>query len=57
MPSMFGIPVLLKDNINTDDRLHTSAGSAVLADNYAPYDAYIVKRLREAGAVILGKLI
>lgn len=52
---LFGIPILLKDNINTADRLHTSAGSAALADNYAPYDAHIVKCLREAGAVILGK--
>ena len=54
-PPLFGIPVLLKDNINTADRLHTSAGSLALADNYAPYDAHIVKLLREAGAVILGK--
>ena len=55
MPPLFGIPVLLKDNINTADRLHTSSGSVALADNCAPYDAHIVKRLREAGAVILGK--
>ena len=54
MPPLFGIPILLKDNINTADRLHTSAGSIALADNYAPYDAHIVKCLREAGAVILG---
>ncbi len=52
---LFGIPILLKDNINTADRLHTSAGSVALQDNYAPYDAHIVKLLREAGAVILGK--
>jgi amidase len=52
---LFGIPVLLKDNINTADRLHTSAGSVALADNYAPYDAYIVECLRKAGAIILGK--
>lgn len=52
---LFGIPVLLKDNINTADRLHTSAGSVALADNLAPYDAHIVTRLRDAGAVILGK--
>jgi len=55
MPPLFGIPILLKDNINTADRLHTSAGSAALADNYAPHDAHIVKLLRKAGAVILGK--
>ena len=53
--ALFGIPVLLKDNVNTKDRLHTSAGSVALADNYAPYDAHIVKNLRQAGAVILGK--
>ena len=53
--ALFGIPVLLKDNINTQDRLHTSAGSVALAGNYAPYDAHIVKRLRQAGAIILGK--
>ena len=52
---LFGIPVLLKDNINTADKLHTSAGSVALADNYASYDAHIVKCLRKAGAIILGK--
>ena len=55
LTKLFGIPVLLKDNINTADRLHTSAGSLALSDNYVLYDAYIVSRLREAGAVILGK--
>ncbi len=53
--ALFGIPVLLKDNINTADRMHTSAGSLALQGNYAPYDAFIVKRLRQADAVILGK--
>ena len=55
MPPLFGIPILLKDNINTVDRLRTSAGSVALADNYARYDAHIVTRLRQAGALILGK--
>ena len=55
LPVLFGIPVLLKDNINTKDRMHTTAGSVALADNYASYDAPIVERLRQAGAVILGK--
>ena len=55
IPPLFGIPVLLKDNINTNDRLHTSAGSVALKNNYASYDAHIVKCMREAGAVILGK--
>jgi amidase len=52
---LHGIPVLLKDNIATADRLHTSAGSLALADCIAPRDAFLVTRLREAGAVILGK--
>jgi amidase len=52
---LHGIPVLLKDNIATADRLHTSAGSLALADSVAPRDAFLVTRLRAAGAVILGK--
>lgn len=52
---LHGVPVLLKDNIATADRLHTSAGSLVLADCIAPRDAFLVTRLRAAGAVILGK--
>jgi amidase len=52
---LHGIPVLLKDNIATADRLHTSAGSLALKDCVAPRDAFLVTRLREAGAVILGK--
>lgn len=52
---LHGIPIFVKDNINTGDKMHTSAGSLALADLYAPNDAYIVKKLREAGAVIMGK--
>lgn len=52
---LHGIPVLLKDNIDTCDKLHTSAGSLALADSYAPRDSYLAARLRKAGAVILGK--
>jgi amidase len=52
---LHGVPVLLKDNIATADRLHTSAGSLALADCIAPRDAFLVTRLRVAGAVILGK--
>lgn len=52
---LHGIPILVKDNIDTGDKMPTSAGSLALAGSYAPEDAYIVKRLREAGAVILGK--
>ncbi|MBO9596621.1 MAG: amidase [Cohnella sp.] len=52
---LHGIPILLKDNIDTGDRMHTSAGSVALADSIAREDAFIAARLREAGAVILGK--
>lgn len=52
---LHGIPVLLKDNIATADRMSTSAGSLALDGVRAARDAHIVKRLREAGAVILGK--
>jgi len=55
LPPLYGIPVLVKDNINTGDRLHTTAGSVALHDNYALCDSHIVERLRKAGAVILGK--
>ncbi len=52
---LHGVPVLVKDNIATGDRMSTSAGSLALDGVRAPRDAHIVKRLREAGAVILGK--
>jgi amidase len=52
---MHGIPVLIKDNINTGDNMHTTAGSLALADNFARQDAFIVHKLRKAGAVLLGK--
>ena len=52
---LHGIPVLIKDNIDTADRMKTSAGSHALADVVAARDAVIVERLRAAGAVILGK--
>jgi amidase len=52
---LHGIPIVIKDNIDTGDRMHTTAGSLALADSIAPRDAHVVKRLREAGAVILGK--
>ena len=52
---LHGIPVLIKDNINTGDNMHTTAGALALADNFAKQDAFIVHKLREAGAVILGK--
>jgi len=52
---LHGIPVLIKDNINTGDNMHTTAGALALADNFAKQDAFIIHKLREAGAVILGK--
>lgn len=52
---LHGIPVLLKDNIDTADRLMTTSGSLALLGSIAPKDAFLVRKLREAGAVILGK--
>ena len=52
---LHGIPVLIKDNVDTADRMRTSAGSLALGSSIAARDAFIVTRLREAGAVILGK--
>ena len=51
---LFGIPVLLKDNVDTAD-MPTTAGSPSLAGSIPPNDAFITARLREAGAIILGK--
>ena len=54
--NLHGIPVLIKDNIDTKDRMKTTAGSLALEDAPVPKeDAFIVKQLRKAGAVILGK--
>ena len=52
---LHGIPLLLKDNIETHDQMHTTAGSIALEGHRARRDAYLVKRLRAAGAIILGK--
>jgi amidase len=52
---LHGIPILIKDNIDTADRMQTTAGSLALLSQPAPRDAYIVEKLRESGAVILGK--
>jgi len=52
---LHGIPVLLKDNIDTGDRMMTTAGSLALEGSIAARDAFVVERLRGAGAVILGK--
>lgn len=52
---LHGMPVLIKDNIDTAGKMHTTAGSLALVDAPTPSDAAIVERLRAAGAVILGK--
>jgi len=52
---LHGIPVVLKANIDTADQMYTSAGSLALAEHAPQSDAFVVKRLRDAGAVILGK--
>ncbi|OLS26089.1 MAG: Glutamyl-tRNA(Gln) amidotransferase subunit A [Candidatus Heimdallarchaeota archaeon LC_3] len=52
---LHGIPILIKENINTADQMMTTAGSSALKGNYASKDAFLIKNLREAGAIILGK--
>ena len=52
---LHGIPVMIKDNIDTGDKMLTTAGSLALEGNFAPQDAFIVKKLRDSGAVLLGK--
>ena len=52
---LHGIPVIIKDNINTADKMQTTAGSLAFKGHIASKDAFIVKRLRDAGAIIIGK--
>ncbi|HEY7859990.1 MAG TPA: amidase [Gemmatimonadaceae bacterium] len=52
---LHGIPILIKDNIATADRMQTTAGSLALVGARVPRDAFVAQRLRDAGAVILGK--
>ncbi len=52
---LHGIPVLVKDNIDTGDKMMTTAGASALIGNIAGADAFIIRKLREAGAVLLGK--
>lgn len=52
---LHGLPVLIKDNIETADRMMTTAGSLALSGWFAPRDAPLVARLRRAGAIVLGK--
>jgi amidase len=54
-PPLLGIPVIIKDNIATADRMQTGAGSLALVGSRVVHDATIVERLRDAGAIILGK--
>jgi len=53
--ALHGVPILLKDNIDTADRMQTTAGSLALEGHIAAKDAFIVKQLRKSGALILGK--
>jgi amidase len=53
--ALHGIPILLKDNIDTADRQHTTAGSLALLGSQPAADATVVQRLRDAGAILLGK--
>ncbi|WP_396173622.1 amidase [Flavobacterium sp.] len=52
---LHGIPIVIKDNIDTADKMQTTAGSLAMIGNIASKDAFIVKKLRDAGAVIIGK--
>jgi amidase len=52
---LHGIPILIKDNISTADRMNTTAGSLALVGATPASDAFVVRRLRDGGAVILGK--
>ena len=52
---LHGIPILIKDNISTGDKMMTTAGAMALAGNVMTQDAFIVKQLRASGAVLLGK--
>ena len=53
--ALHGIPILIKDNIDTSDKMNTTAGSLALLGSTPPRDAFVVTQLRKAGAVILGK--
>jgi amidase len=53
--SLHGVPFLIKANIDTGDKMKTSAGSKALENNYTEKDAHMVKLLRQAGAILLGK--
>ena len=52
---LHGVPIVLKDNIDTADKMMTTAGSLALVGSIPPRDSFVAHALREAGAVILGK--
>ncbi|MEO5583498.1 MAG: amidase, partial [Saprospiraceae bacterium] len=52
---LHGVPVLIKDNINTGDKMMTTAGALAMVGNKANHDAFIINLLRQSGAVLLGK--
>ncbi|MFE3869153.1 amidase [Flavobacterium sp. LS2P90] len=52
---LHGIPILIKDNIDTGDKMQTTAGALAMEGNIPSKDAFVVKKLREAGAIIIGK--
>ena len=52
---LHGIPIVIKDNIDTADKMQTTAGSLAMEGNFSSNDAFIVKKLRAAGAIIIGK--
>jgi amidase len=52
---MYGVPVILKDNIDTHDRMPTTAGATALRNSFPAIDSYVARKLREAGAIIIGK--
>jgi amidase len=52
---LHGIPILIKDNINTGDKMQTTAGALAMQGHIASTDAFVAKKLREAGVVIIGK--
>lgn len=53
--SLYGVPVILKDNIDTNDRMPTTAGATALRNSFPKADSYVAKKLREAGAIIIAK--
>lgn len=53
--ALFGVPVLLKDNIDTRDKMPNTAGSLAMKDSFPLHDAFLVEKLRKAGAIIMGK--